>query len=91
MLLCALTGAPVPPSAWRQGAQPGPAGSGEHLGAGTRHPATMDESGGRAGRHIAAELLMEWVRNLSYNNGKQKLSKLLWETWRINRLKSSFQ
>lgn len=59
MLLCALTGAPVPPSAWRQGAQPGPAGSGEHLGAGTRHPATMDESGGRAGRHIAAELLMK--------------------------------
>lgn len=59
MLLCALTGAPVPPSAWRQRAQPSPAGSGEHLGAGTRHPATMDESGGRAGRRIAAELLMK--------------------------------
>lgn len=38
-------------------ARPGPASSGEHLGAGTRHPAMMEGSGGWAGRHIAAELL----------------------------------
>lgn len=36
-----------------------PARSGEHLGAGTGHPAKTDESGGRAGRHIAAQLLMK--------------------------------
>lgn len=49
----------------------------------------MDEPG--AGRDVTAPRApnQQRIRTLSYNNGKQKPSKLLWETWRINSLLSN--
>lgn len=49
----------------------------------------MDEPG--AGQDVTAPRAPneQRIRNLSYNNGKRKPSKLLWENWRINSLLSN--